>query len=322
MPGGFARVGASPDTDGDRHAARRPGGRRLGRQPRRRSSAMTLLPAERRRLHAAARRGVLPSRAADNLFWLGRYVERAEGTGAHAARLSRRASPRPPTRDMPLLCRSSRLPRGHRHRRRRQAIPAGLIATLDSAVDSAGQIRDRFSPDGWLALTDLSKTVASIRGGGHAGRRRRAGDDGAPAQARRLLRPACTRTCTASPAGASSRSAAGWSAASRCRALTALFAKPGAADGAPRPAARDRRQRDDPPPPLPGQFGPAHRDRPAGARRQSALDPVPARRDEGGDRTPSRPGRRGAPPPGPARSAAASTASSRSGNRRTCRRNF
>jgi len=39
------------------------------------------------------------------------------------------------------------------------AIPSGLISTLDSAVYSAGQIRDRFSPDGWLALKDLSKTI-------------------------------------------------------------------------------------------------------------------------------------------------------------------
>src|SRR5262249_492396 len=39
------------------------------------------------------------------------------------------------------------------------AIPGGLVLTFDRAVNSAGQIRDRFSPDGWLALRDLSKTV-------------------------------------------------------------------------------------------------------------------------------------------------------------------
>ena len=39
------------------------------------------------------------------------------------------------------------------------AIPPGLSRRFDSAVSSAGQIRDRFSPDGWLALRDLSKTV-------------------------------------------------------------------------------------------------------------------------------------------------------------------
>ena len=39
------------------------------------------------------------------------------------------------------------------------AIPEALIGSLDSAVYSAGQIRDRFSPDGWLALRDLQKTI-------------------------------------------------------------------------------------------------------------------------------------------------------------------
>ena len=39
----------------------------------------TLLPSpERITIRRAA--GVLPSRAADNLFWVGRYIERAEAT--------------------------------------------------------------------------------------------------------------------------------------------------------------------------------------------------------------------------------------------------
>ena len=40
-----------------------------------------------------------------------------------------------------------------------EAMPQGLLASIDSAVHSAGQIRDRFSPDGWLALNDLQKTA-------------------------------------------------------------------------------------------------------------------------------------------------------------------
>ena len=39
------------------------------------------------------------------------------------------------------------------------ALPPGLTAAIESATRSAGQIRDRFSPDGWLALADLSKTA-------------------------------------------------------------------------------------------------------------------------------------------------------------------
>ena len=44
------------------------------------------------------------------------------------------------------------------------AIPVGLLGTIDSAVYSAGQIRDRFSPDGWLALRDLSTTLHRFAG--------------------------------------------------------------------------------------------------------------------------------------------------------------
>jgi uncharacterized alpha-E superfamily protein len=38
-------------------------------------------------------------------------------------------------------------------------VPGGLLSAIDRAVYSASQIRDRFSPDGWLALADLQKTT-------------------------------------------------------------------------------------------------------------------------------------------------------------------
>jgi len=41
-------------------------------------------------------------------------------------------------------------------------LPHGLLAAIDSAVHSASQIRDRFSPDGWLALVDLRKTARAF----------------------------------------------------------------------------------------------------------------------------------------------------------------
>ncbi len=78
MPGGFARIGNAADATRHRHAARRHGRRRLGgeRPPGRgRHHAADRLDAP----YARVRPGVLPSRAADNLYWLGRYVERAEG---------------------------------------------------------------------------------------------------------------------------------------------------------------------------------------------------------------------------------------------------
>jgi len=40
-----------------------------------------------------------------------------------------------------------------------KAVPAPLLSHLNSAIYSASNIRDRFSPDGWLALTDLAKTA-------------------------------------------------------------------------------------------------------------------------------------------------------------------
>ncbi|WP_163317592.1 hypothetical protein, partial [Enterobacter hormaechei] len=45
-----------------------------------------------------------------------------------------------------------------------EAIPKGLLRSIDGAMLSAGRIRDRFSPDGWLALRDLSKTVHRFQG--------------------------------------------------------------------------------------------------------------------------------------------------------------
>ena len=102
--------------------------------------------------------GPLPARAADNLFWLGRYVERTEGimrlVRAYHSRNAEGASE-------PLL-------RLIRDRLKTygitpdEAVPAGLRSTLASAVYSAGNIRDRFSVDGWAALQDLQKSMTRI----------------------------------------------------------------------------------------------------------------------------------------------------------------
>ncbi|MEO0978425.1 MAG: alpha-E domain-containing protein, partial [Pseudomonadota bacterium] len=42
-------------------------------------------------------------------------------------------------------------------------IPEGLCSMLQSAVNSAGKVRDRFSVDGWLALNDLAQTANGAR---------------------------------------------------------------------------------------------------------------------------------------------------------------
>lgn len=41
----------------------------------------------------------------------------------------------------------------------REGVPAGLRRILSNAIFSAGNVRDRFSPDGWMALNDLARTA-------------------------------------------------------------------------------------------------------------------------------------------------------------------
>jgi uncharacterized alpha-E superfamily protein len=99
--------------------------------------------------------GTLTSRAADNLFWLGRYVERVEVIlrllRAYHVRLAETADA-----DGPLCARLS----AHLATfgvRPSESIPEGLLSALSGVVHSASQVRDLFSVDGWLALQDLHK---------------------------------------------------------------------------------------------------------------------------------------------------------------------
>ena len=76
MPGGFARIGTGANVSA---LAMQAGGMAadvwiVSDKP---VEATTLLPAEQNFTRNLP--GALPSRAADNLFWLGRYIERAEG---------------------------------------------------------------------------------------------------------------------------------------------------------------------------------------------------------------------------------------------------
>jgi uncharacterized alpha-E superfamily protein len=101
--------------------------------------------------------GTLPSRAADNLFWLGRYVERTEGLvrllRARNMRLVESGPGAQPLLDAldALLADLGTDPA--------RGIPQGLLDTLGGAIQAAGQVRDRFSPDAWSALNDLGKTA-------------------------------------------------------------------------------------------------------------------------------------------------------------------
>jgi uncharacterized circularly permuted ATP-grasp superfamily protein/uncharacterized alpha-E superfamily protein len=158
MPGGFARIGTSADTSA---IAMRQGSTVadvwvVSDRP----VAEDSMLAEPGRAFARAEPGALPSRAADNLYWLGRYVERTEGllrlTRAHNARLATAGAE--PLRNVSagILASYGLDPA--------EALPGGLIRTLGNAVGSASRIRDRFSVDGWAALKDLEKTMGRMAG--------------------------------------------------------------------------------------------------------------------------------------------------------------
>jgi uncharacterized circularly permuted ATP-grasp superfamily protein/uncharacterized alpha-E superfamily protein len=155
MPGGFARVGSAADASA---IAMQRGGQAadvwvVSTTP---VERVSLLPQEGDRLVRTSP-GSLPSRAADNLIWLGRYAERCEATvrilRAYNARLAETARP-----ELPLLVDTREYLDGIGVDAA-EALPPGLLAAIESATRSAGQIRDRFSPDGWLALADLQKTA-------------------------------------------------------------------------------------------------------------------------------------------------------------------
>ncbi|MCC0034447.1 MAG: circularly permuted type 2 ATP-grasp protein [Hoeflea sp.] len=105
--------------------------------------------------------GLLPSRAADNLFWLGRYVERAEGqmrlTRAYMSRL-----PETPAGGTPLMSRLEIYLDDH-GLDIAEGVPATLERTIAMAVNAANQVRDRFSVDAWASLADLERTVGNMR---------------------------------------------------------------------------------------------------------------------------------------------------------------
>ncbi|GEO86043.1 MULTISPECIES: circularly permuted type 2 ATP-grasp protein [Alphaproteobacteria] len=154
MPGGFARIGSGDDVTA---IAMQSGGRAadvwiVSDKP---VDRISLLPAEES--FARNMPGSLPSRAADNLYWLGRYIERAEGAlrilRAWHSRFAESANP-----DQPLLAYVSRY-LSDLDVEMTHGVPESLLRNIDGAVYSASNIRDRFSPDGWLALNDLAKTA-------------------------------------------------------------------------------------------------------------------------------------------------------------------
>jgi uncharacterized alpha-E superfamily protein len=155
MRGGFARIGNALDPTA---IAMQRGGTVadvwvVSPRP---VETVTMLPSSTAP-YARIRPGVLPSRAGDNLFWLGRYVERAEGAmrllRAYNVRLAELADP-----EAPLIAHFADHLDGL-GLDYAEGVPAALTTMLASAIVSAGNVRDRFSIDGWHALNDLAKTA-------------------------------------------------------------------------------------------------------------------------------------------------------------------
>ena len=155
MPGGFARVSQSETPTA---MSMRTGGRVadvwvISDTPVQEDTMLASAAVRERRPRA----GTLPSLASENLYWLGRYVERAEGLirllRAYHTRLAEGLG-----RHSPLLD----LMASHFEDfgvDETEPMPTALLNALDSAMASASQVRDRFSLDGWVSLEELTASA-------------------------------------------------------------------------------------------------------------------------------------------------------------------
>ncbi len=156
MKGGYARIGKSGDATA---LAMQRGGSVadvwvVSDRP---VPQETLAPPEDDQNFRRATPGILPARAADNLYWLGRYVERTEDAiriiRAYNLRLAQTDNPADPR-----LRRLEEFMEGYGYDLS-QPVPAALIDRIEWARGCASKVRDRFSTDGWAALNDLAKTA-------------------------------------------------------------------------------------------------------------------------------------------------------------------
>jgi len=159
MPGGYARIGRTEDPTA---LAMQKGGSVadvwiVGDKPINPDS-LAMQPAGP---FVRSQPGILPSRAADNLYWMGRYVERVDGLvrrlRAYHMRLAESSEPASPLlaelgKNLKLFGTDVMQP-----------IPPNLIDLLDAAQGCASKVRDRFSIDGWLALVDIARTARDLR---------------------------------------------------------------------------------------------------------------------------------------------------------------
>jgi len=172
MPGGFVRIADTADARAislERGAATADAWL-LARGP---VGEITLLPAAER-IEVQRASGLLPSRAADNLFWVGRYVERAEATLRLVRAMTNRAAEADETTASLLVALGLLLEAWNAVPDETGAAPTGFVvravltntqlggalpALTGAARAAASVIRDRFSPDAWRAINDLATIV-------------------------------------------------------------------------------------------------------------------------------------------------------------------
>jgi uncharacterized circularly permuted ATP-grasp superfamily protein/uncharacterized alpha-E superfamily protein len=174
MPGGFVRIAEERDAHAVslQHGGITADAWVLSDRP---IAETTLLPTPDR-VVVKRSTGMLPSRAADNLFWVGRYIERTEAT----LRLVRAAINRISETDEGVVGAVGRIasllsawgawtndiPNAKpvliaRAALQRDDVEGALPRLVTSARAAASVIRDRLSPDAWRALTSLSEIMTA-----------------------------------------------------------------------------------------------------------------------------------------------------------------
>jgi uncharacterized circularly permuted ATP-grasp superfamily protein/uncharacterized alpha-E superfamily protein len=174
MPGGFCRIADQPDAravsmgDGARAAD-------VWVVSDKAVSTATLLPTgDSVRIRRIA--GWVPSRAADNLFWLGRYLERAEATLRLLRALGTQREPGKGSstvlhsveRIQRLLVTWGATSQATRAQPAKVAAEAlqsqerfgSALSLLRAAQRTATSLRERLSPDAWQVITEMTERLA------------------------------------------------------------------------------------------------------------------------------------------------------------------
>jgi uncharacterized alpha-E superfamily protein len=172
MPGGFVRIAESADARAVtlQRGAATADAWVLTHGP---VGEATLLPTPER-IQVQRASGLLPSRAADNLFWVGRYVERVEGTLRLVRAMINRSADNAAAPVVATLV--SLLGSWDAIASDIEGAPGAMVARAvltrgdlsgslpyltRAARSSASVIRDRFSPDAWRAINDLATMIAA-----------------------------------------------------------------------------------------------------------------------------------------------------------------